>query len=153
MPVATGVYFFAQTGAADFSVSDHAYVAYLGYASLVPVLVWMDRAGHQLGTLGPANANVKSGRLSPDGQRLAAAIYDLEKGEQDLWIFDLKTNSGRRLTAEPGLRDSPVWSPDLADSLGLPARGRRHPAPAPSARPRPSRSGRGDAGRRFPGAD
>src|SRR5207249_4284812 len=29
-----------------------------------------------------------------------------------LWIFDVKTNSGRRLTAEPALRDAPVWSPD-----------------------------------------
>ena len=75
-------------------------------------LVWVDRAGHQLGAIGPANINVKSARLSPDGQRLATAIYEIERGEQDLWIFDVKTNSGRRLTAEPGLRDAPVWSPD-----------------------------------------
>jgi Tol biopolymer transport system component len=55
---------------------------------------------------------VKSARLSPDGQRLATAIYEVEQGEQDLWIFDVKTNSGRRLTAEPAIRDAPVWSPD-----------------------------------------
>jgi Tol biopolymer transport system component len=110
-PVATGVYSFAQSGAADFSVSDQGVIAYQGYVARSQ-LVWVDRAGHQLGTLGPANASLKSGRLSPDGQRLAAAIYEIERGEQDLWIFDLKTNSGRRLTAEPGLRDAPVWSPD-----------------------------------------
>jgi Tol biopolymer transport system component len=74
--------------------------------------VWVDRAGRQLATIGPADINVKSARLSPDGHRLATAIYDLERGQQDLWIFDVKTNSGRRLTAEPALRDAPVWSPD-----------------------------------------
>jgi Tol biopolymer transport system component len=62
--------------------------------------------------IGPANINVKSARLSPDGQRIATAIYDGARGEQDLWIFDVHTNSGRRLTAEAALRDAPVWSPD-----------------------------------------
>src|SRR5207248_8122816 len=38
--------------------------------------------------------------------------YEIERGEQDLWIFDVKTNSGRRLTSDPAIRDAPVWSPD-----------------------------------------
>src|SRR5262249_7661809 len=42
----------------------------------------------------------------------ATAIYDAERGGQDLWIFDVKTNFGRRLTADSALRDAPVWSPD-----------------------------------------
>ena len=62
--------------------------------------------------IGPAKINLKSARLSPDGQRLATAIYDIERGEQDLWIFNLNTNSGRRLSSEQALRDAPVWSPD-----------------------------------------
>jgi Tol biopolymer transport system component/DNA-binding winged helix-turn-helix (wHTH) protein len=109
-PVASRIYYF-PTGAADFSVSDRGAIAYQSYASRSQ-LVWVDRAGHQLATIGPANINVKSARLSPDGQRLATAIYDIERGAQDLWIFDVKTNSGRRLASEPGLRDAPVWSPD-----------------------------------------
>jgi Tol biopolymer transport system component len=109
--VASRVYSFAQTGAGDFSVSDRGVIAYQSYVSRSQ-LVWVDRAGHQLGAIGPANISVKSARLSPDGQRLATAIYEIERGEQDLWIFDVKTNAGRRLTAEPGLRDAPVWSPD-----------------------------------------
>jgi Tol biopolymer transport system component/DNA-binding winged helix-turn-helix (wHTH) protein len=109
--VASRVYSFAQTGAADFSVSNRGVIAYQSYVGRSQ-LVWVDRAGHQLGVIGPANINLKSARLSPDGQRLATAIYEIERGEQDLWIFDVKTNSGRRLTAEPGLRDAPVWSPD-----------------------------------------
>jgi len=111
MPVTSSIYSFAKTGAADFSVSDQGAIAYqtcVGRSQLV----WVDRAGHQLAPIGPANINVKSGRLSPDGKRLATAIYDVEQGEQDLWIFDLDTNLRRRLTADPAIRDAPVWSPD-----------------------------------------
>lgn len=111
MPVASRVYYFAPTGAADFSVSDRGAIAYQSYVSRSQ-LVWVDRAGHQLATIGPANINVKSARLSPNGQHLATAIYDIERGENDLWIFDVKTNLGRRLTAELSLRDAATWSPD-----------------------------------------
>ena len=111
MPVTSSIYSFAKTGAADFSVSGEGAVAFQRYISRSQ-LVWVDRTGKQLATIGPANINVKSARLSPDGRRLATAIYDLERGQQDLWIFDVKTNSGRRLSADPALRDAPVWSPD-----------------------------------------
>ena len=127
MPVAGKVYTFAKTGAADFSVSNTGALAYRTSVSRSQ-LMWVDRAGRQLATIGPANIHVKSARLSPDGQRLATAIYDIERGYQDLWIFDVKTNSGRRLTADSDLRDSPVWSPDstklafLHDADGSPPR-------------------------------
>ena len=111
--VATKVYSFAQTGAADFSVSDRGVIAYQRSVSRSQ-LAWVDREGREVATVGPANISVKSARLSPDGHQLATAIYDVERGEQDLWIFDVQTNAGRRLTAEPGIRDAPVWSPDSA---------------------------------------
>jgi Tol biopolymer transport system component/DNA-binding winged helix-turn-helix (wHTH) protein len=110
MPVASRIYSFAKTGAADFSVSGSV-LAYQGLTSRSQ-LVWVDRTGHEVAMIGPADINVKSARLSPDGQRVATAIYDVERGEQDLWIFEVKTNSGRRLTANAALRDAPVWSPD-----------------------------------------
>jgi len=111
MPIASKVYFFVPTGAADFSVSNTGALAYQSYVSRSQ-LAWVDRTGNQLATVGPGKINLKSARLSPDGQRLATAIYDIERGEQDLWIFDLNTNSGRRLSSERALRDAPVWSPD-----------------------------------------
>lgn len=111
MPVASRIYSFAKTGAADFSVSDRGAIAYQSYVGRSQ-LAWVDRAGRQIATIGPANIAVKSARLSPDGKRLATAIYDIERGEQDLWIFDVNSNSGRRLTADPATRDAPVWSPD-----------------------------------------
>jgi eukaryotic-like serine/threonine-protein kinase len=116
IPVASRIYYFA-TGAADFSVSDRGSIAYQSYVSRSQ-LVWVDRAGQQLATIGPPNINVKSARLSPDGKRLATSIYDIEQGKQDLWIFDVQTNAGRRLAPDAALRDAPVWSPD-AKSLAF----------------------------------
>jgi Tol biopolymer transport system component len=54
---------------------------------------------------------------------MANSQYDLETGSQDLWIFDLKTNAGRRLSAEPAGRDAAVWRPDskkIAFGFGAP---------------------------------
>ena len=110
-PVVKEVYSFAQTGAADFSVSDRGTIAYQSLVSRSQ-LMWVDRTGRQISAIGPPNINVKSGRVSPDGKRVAAAIYDVERGQQDVWIIETETNSARRLTAEPALRDAPVWSPD-----------------------------------------
>src|SRR5207302_2452852 len=76
--VASRVYSFAQTGAADFSVSDRGVIAYVSYVGRSQ-LVWVDRAGHQIGAIGPANRNVKSARLSPDGQGLATGVYEIER--------------------------------------------------------------------------
>jgi Tol biopolymer transport system component/DNA-binding winged helix-turn-helix (wHTH) protein len=108
--VAGPIYCFAKTGAADFSAAGGS-LAYQRYISRSQ-LVWVDRRGKEVATVGPADINVKSARLSPDGQWIASAIYDAERGEQDLWIYNAHTGAGRRLTAEPALRDAPVWSPD-----------------------------------------
>jgi len=117
MPVVNKVYSFRPTGGADFSVSSSGAIAYQSFASRSQ-LVWVDREGRQVGSAGPANVNVKSGRLSPDGRKLATAIYDVERGAQNLWIVDIKSNAVRELTLEPGVRDAPVWSPD-SKTLGF----------------------------------
>ena len=45
--------------------------------------MWVDRAGRQISAIGPANINVKFARVSPDGKRVATAIYDVERGQQE----------------------------------------------------------------------
>lgn len=113
IPIVSKLYSFFPTGAADFSVSDNGSIAYMSYSSRSQ-LAWVDRQGRQLSTIGPAGINVKSGRLSPDGRRLVAAIYDVQKGYQNLWLFDTASGAGRLITPAVGLRDGPVWSPDSA---------------------------------------
>lgn len=126
MPVASQVYSFLPTAAADFSVSDQGVIAYLQNAGRSQ-LVWVDRHGRQLSTIGPANVNVKSGRISPDGRRVAAAIYDVERGGQDFWIFDLKSGATRRLLSGLGMRDAAVWAPDSLKLAYLHGSGGRPP--------------------------
>jgi eukaryotic-like serine/threonine-protein kinase len=111
IPVASSVYSFFPTGAADFSVSAKGAIAYHTHVD-GSRLVWVDRNGRQVATIGPEKTSVKSGRLSRDGKWLATAIYDVERGAQDIWIFDTRTNAGSRLTLPPGMRDSSIWSPD-----------------------------------------
>jgi eukaryotic-like serine/threonine-protein kinase len=111
MPVVKDVYSFRPTGGADFSVSNSGALAYQSFSGRSQ-LVWVNRQGRQIGSAGPANVNVKSGRLSPDGRKLATAIYNVDRGAQNLWIVDLENNASRELTAQSGARDAPVWSPD-----------------------------------------
>jgi Tol biopolymer transport system component len=110
-PVANAVSYFFPGGGADFSVSDTGTLAYRPYVPRSQ-LVWVDRQGRQLGAIGPANISVKSARLSPDGKKIATAIYNIELGAQELWLFDSATGVGRRLDPEPAMRDVPLWSPD-----------------------------------------
>jgi Tol biopolymer transport system component/DNA-binding winged helix-turn-helix (wHTH) protein len=110
VPVVNKV-FYSMIGAADISTSQNGSIAYFPYLGRTQ-LAWVDRQGHEIGTVGPPGVNLKSARLSPDGKKLAVPIYELERGAQNLWVFDTASGAGRQLTVDDGLRDAPVWSPD-----------------------------------------
>jgi len=74
-------------------------------------LVWYDRQGKQLGTIGEP-ALYSNPALSPEGRRLAIGIADPKTGFRDLWTFDLVRGSRSRLTFDPADESNPVWSPD-----------------------------------------
>jgi eukaryotic-like serine/threonine-protein kinase len=74
-------------------------------------LVWYDRQGKELGTLGEP-AHYSNPALSPDGSNLAIGVADPKTGSRDLWTFDLARGSRSRLTFDPGDESNPVWSPD-----------------------------------------
>jgi eukaryotic-like serine/threonine-protein kinase len=111
IPVADKVSSFSGTGAAAFTASvTGGVVAYLRSEGRSK-LAWVNRSGNVLADLKPAG-HLKYGRISPDGNSVATAIYEVDKGYQDLWIFDIRTGEGRRLSSESSLRDGAVWSPD-----------------------------------------
>ena len=110
VPVVTQVYSFLPLATADFSVSANGILAYQKYAARSQ-LTWVDRAGRRLSPIGPANVNLKSARLSPDGKQLATSIYEIEKGHQNLWIIDIQSGAAKLFTSAFGLRDAPVWAP------------------------------------------
>jgi Tol biopolymer transport system component/DNA-binding winged helix-turn-helix (wHTH) protein len=109
--VVSRTYSFLPTGAADFSVSNNGMLAYKRYVSRSQ-LAWVSRRGEVVSTIGPANVNLKQARLSPDGTKIAAPIFDVTHGVNDMWIIDAATGDARKAIVGRGLVDNPVWSPD-----------------------------------------
>ncbi len=74
-------------------------------------LVWFDRAGRRLDTLGDL-ADYGNLELSPDGRRVAVAVLDAAAGTHDLWIYDVQGAARIRLAASPADENWLIWSPD-----------------------------------------
>jgi Tol biopolymer transport system component len=100
----------SPTGAAgDFSVSAAGVLAYRIESPAAQELVWYDRSGNAVGSIGDTSGNPRSNvRLSPDGK--AVAFTRQGPTAQDVWIYDLERRATSRLTFGGGR--SPVWSPD-----------------------------------------
>ncbi len=111
LPIVSRIYSFFPTGAADFSVANNGMLAYQRYLSRSQ-LAWVNRRGEVVSVIGPTNVNLKQGRLSPDGKKIATPIYDVTRGGTDIWIIDSETGAARRAIFGRGLVDNPVWSPD-----------------------------------------
>jgi len=104
----------AGTGASigAFFVSDNGVLAYRPGASAADArLVWFDRAGQNLGSVGSA-ADYSNPALSPDGSRLAVGIRDPAAQTRDVWVLDLARGAASKLTFDPKDDFNPVWSPD-----------------------------------------
>ncbi len=76
-------------------------------------LVWRNREGEMLETIGQPQPGLSSLSLSPDGQRIA--VTSVESGNQDIWIYDLSRSTKTRLTLEDGTESRPTWSPSGAE--------------------------------------
>lgn len=110
LPVASRIYSFFPTGAGDFSVSNKGMLAYRRYMSRSQ-LAWLNRRGELVKKIGPANVNISHGQLSPDGKKIAAPIYNVDRGVTEIWIIDRETGTSRQSITGPGLVASPVWAP------------------------------------------
>ena len=95
-----------------FSVSDGGLLAFqAGAASELSTLVWVDRNGKDLQTVGKA-ADYRSISLSHDGKRVAAAVLDPKNQKSDIWAIDLERGTSTRLTFDPADDSNPLWSAD-----------------------------------------
>jgi dipeptidyl aminopeptidase/acylaminoacyl peptidase len=86
-------------------------VVQLGSRVLLSRLVWRDRKGNEVGSVGKPDvyANVT---LAPDGSAVAFDKTDLENQNADVWTYDFKRDSLKRLTFDKAIDADPVWSPD-----------------------------------------
>jgi Tol biopolymer transport system component len=104
------------SGVLSFSASDAGVLAYgTGTArSGLLQLVWVDRQGKTISTVGPAG-NYVGLDLSPDGKRVAVHRHEGsgDGSGGDIWILDLARDTASRFTFDASLENaSPVWSPD-----------------------------------------
>jgi len=97
-------------GLAAFSASSNGVLVYRTLHETTE-LVWFDRQGRRLGTVGePGNYSVPA--LSPDEKTLAVRRTDTQLGTHDLWLFNLVRGTPSRFTFDPGEETNPTWSPD-----------------------------------------
>jgi hypothetical protein len=110
LPVADGVLFNPSTGRGVFSVTaaNGGIVAYRQPPRTR--LEWFDRAGSSRGVIGPP-AVYYDFAVSPDGERVAAAMLDSNTGTYDIRIL-VAGGTTRRLTVSSASEVSPIWSPD-----------------------------------------
>jgi serine/threonine-protein kinase len=102
---------YAVSGAvADYAVSFAGTLVYVeATAQTGSVLSWADRTGVAAPLPGQIPRLWGSGRLSPDGRRVASGIFT-DTGH-DLWVVNLASGTPTRLTFG-GVNDNPVWTPD-----------------------------------------
>jgi eukaryotic-like serine/threonine-protein kinase len=92
-----------------FSVSETGTIAYRPAESDYQTLVWFDRGGSRVGTVGDA-AEYRQVVLSPSGTRVATVRGDPDS--TDLWIAESAKGVFSRVTQDPGSEGDPAWSPD-----------------------------------------
>jgi serine/threonine protein kinase/Tol biopolymer transport system component len=108
--LANFVEYDAGTWHTSFAVSQTGLVLYEpGSKTLGTELSWKDRSGKSLHPVGERSFFKGSGRVSPEGKRLAVAIGD---PEADIWVYDLARSTGTRLTFGGGTHQMPSWSSD-----------------------------------------
>ena len=96
------------TGATFFGVSDTGVLAYAGGRGFSSTqMAWLD-AGNPPAPLPVAPAAITQVRLSPDGRKIAARVFD---NGSHIVLYDVDRPTGTRITAD-GSHRSPVWSSD-----------------------------------------
>ena len=95
---------------ADVAMAGNGTLIYVPASSqrVARTLAWFDRRGLEEPINAPPRA-YNYPRLSPDGTRVALDVRDQEN---DIWIWDLGRKTLTRLTFDPALDRSPLWTPD-----------------------------------------
>jgi hypothetical protein len=103
VPVAPKVEYWDGKSLGNFSVSENGVLIYRSAFSSPSRLVWLDRTGKQLATLGDPG-NYAAGRLSPDGRTAVIPRDDpADASKSDLWLLDVQRGIFSRLTLHPAL--------------------------------------------------
>lgn len=105
-----------DSGAGQFSVSDSGSLAYVAGGPMRDrefSLVWVDRGSGKVTPLSAPPRYYLGPRLSPDGQRVAVAIFSGDVTKRNVWIHDIGRGTLSPLTTA-GDSGMPVWTSDGA---------------------------------------
>jgi Tol biopolymer transport system component len=101
----------SPTGLRAVSFSSSGQLAYVQGSFGLRRLVWMDRAGNIVGTVGePDDAGLANPELAPDGRRVA--VTRQTHSPPNVWLIDVARGVPTRLTFGPGNHSAAFWSPD-----------------------------------------
>jgi serine/threonine-protein kinase len=109
-PVLDAVSATGPPATADYTFSQNGLLVYAeGLAGFGTTLAWIDRKGVVKAIPGQIARRWGTGRLSPDGHRVANSITG--DTSQDIWIMDLDRGVPTRLSFG-GTNTFPIWKPD-----------------------------------------
>jgi eukaryotic-like serine/threonine-protein kinase len=112
IPVANQVGFLQMNNGAAYSVSATGAIAYRASVLGRRQLVWVDRSGKELGTLGGEYENaVGDPAFEPHGTRVAFT-WVWAQGNADVFVMEADHGTARRFTLGAKTEFDPVWSPD-----------------------------------------
>jgi Tol biopolymer transport system component len=101
-----------------YAVSGHAtpastlrVAAQAGSLALLSQLVWFDRTGKRLQTVGPV-ANHGNIELSPDGRQVAVAVMDQARRTRDIWLYNMEGDTRTKFTTSDADENWAIWSRD-----------------------------------------
>jgi DNA-binding winged helix-turn-helix (wHTH) protein/Tol biopolymer transport system component len=110
VPIAPHVPYFRSAGSVEASVAAGNLV-WLDHPDRSQ-LVWVDRQGHELSSVGPVLSSFNQVRLSANGRLAVMPVIDRSRGVLELWTVEIATGVTRRVSTSPASHDSPVFSPD-----------------------------------------
>jgi Tol biopolymer transport system component len=117
VPVAERIRYESGFARGAFSVSDTGTLVYGTTGTSLTQLMWFDRSGNALGTVGGSEPFGQPS-LSPDDKTVAVERVDPITQDQDIWLIDTGRNLPSRFTSHPNnITFMPVWSPDGARIL------------------------------------
>ena len=114
MPVSEQVTYSNGGSFVDFSVFSDRLLCYRNSGNVNTQLVWVDRKGAPLSTVGPAGEyNALS--LSPNKEQVLLDRIDPQVDWADIWQFDLRRETLTRLLSNSGGAFVGSWAPDGKD--------------------------------------
>lgn len=109
--VANSLFTFTPTGAANFSVDRAGDLVAYQRAPSETQLVWRNMDGHETARL-KGSLRLRKFRLSPDGERVALDLFDLQTGVSSVWLYEMARDVVSRVTTNPSGTYSPIWTRD-----------------------------------------